>query len=209
MADYRLPGGCRIMNADIRSLQDLLQRLREIDGDQKSVRLEEILDRIGKRSFGTILLLAGLITLAPLIGDIPGVPTLMALLVLLTAGQLLAGRPSFWLPAFLLEHSLSNDRLNRALDRLEKPFRFIDGLFRPRLERLTRGAGAVVIALACLSIALIMPLLEFIPFSANLAGAALTAFGLAMIARDGYLALFALTATVGTFWVLIANLWGG
>ena len=52
-----------------------------------------------------------------------------------------------------------------------------------------------VIGIACVIIALILPLLEFIPFSANLAGIALTMFGLALIARDGYLALFALAST--------------
>lgn len=197
------------MNADIRSLEQLLARLRDIDGHRDPVPLEEILDRIGKRSFGAIILLAGLITLAPLIGDIPGVPTLMALLVLLTAGQLLLGREAFWLPRFVLRRSLPHGRLEQALDRLEKPFQFIDRLFRPRLEFLTRDEGTAVIAVACMCIALVMPLLEFIPFSANLAGAALTAFGLALIVRDGYLAVFALTVTAGTFWVVMANLWGG
>lgn len=207
MADSRLEDGGRIMNADIRSLEQLLARLREIDGDHDPVRIEDILDRIGKRSFGAIILLAGLITLAPVIGDIPGVPTLMALLVLLTAVQLLLGRAAFWLPRFLLDHSLSHKHFNRALDRLEKPCRFIDRLFHPRLEFLTRGEGTVVIAVACVCVALVMPLLEFIPFSANLAGAALTAFGLALIARDGYLALFALSATLGAFGVVSTNLW--
>lgn len=196
------------MSAEIRSLENLLERIREIEVDHDPVRLEEILRRIGKRTFGPIILLAGLITLAPLIGDIPGVPTLMALLVLLTAGQLLVGRKVFWLPKFLLYRSIPHGRLNRALDRLEKPFRFIDRLFYPRLEILTRGEGTVVIAMACVCIALVMPVMEFIPFSANLAGAALTAFGLALIARDGYLAVFALAVTGGTFWVVIAWLWG-
>jgi len=194
------------MESEIRSLQQLLDRIREIDHAHDPVHLETILQAIGRRSFGPIILLTGLITLAPLIGDIPGVPSLMAVLVLLTAGQLLLGRKTFWLPQFMLQRSIPHARLHRALDWLEKPVHFVDRFFHPRLELITHGHGALVIAVACVCIALTMPALEFIPFSANLAGAALTAFGLALIARDGYLALFALTVTAGTFWVIIANL---
>jgi hypothetical protein len=50
---------------------------------------------------------------------------------------------------------------------------------------LTRDAGTYVIAIACLAIAAAMPPMEVVPFSANGAGAALTAFGLALIAHDG------------------------
>ena len=40
-----------------------------------------------------------------------------------------------------------------------------------------------------------MPAMEFVPFSANIAGAAFTAFGLALIAYDGRLALLAFVFT--------------
>lgn len=40
--------------------------------------------------------------------------------------------------------------------------------------------------------------MEVVPCSANLAGAALTAFGLALIAHDGLLALIAFAFTAGT-----------
>lgn len=199
------------MESEIRSLEQLLDRIREIDKAHDPVRLEAILQAVGRRSFGPIILVTGLITLAPLIGDIPGVPTMMGLLVLLTAGQLLVGRKTFWLPGFLLQRSVPHARLHRGLDWLEKPVRFIDRFLHPRLEVITHGKGALVIAVACVCIALTMPALEFIPFSANLAGAALTAFGLALIVRDGYLAVFALAVTAGTFWVVIANIskiWG-
>ncbi len=55
-------------------------------------RFDEIVEAVGERSFGSILLLAGIITLTPLIGDIPGVPSIMGLIVFLIAIQLLIGR---------------------------------------------------------------------------------------------------------------------
>jgi hypothetical protein len=50
-----------------------------------------------------------------------------------------------------------------------------------------------------------MPLLELIPFSANLAGVALAAFGISLIARDGLFALISLIVTAGT--LLLVGIW--
>jgi hypothetical protein len=191
------------MDNTINSLQELLEKIGEIEAHDGIVSLQSVLQKIGRRSFGPLLLVAGLITAAPLIGDIPGVPTLMGLLVLLTAGQLLLGRQRFWLPRFILERSVPDSTLRKVLDRLQRPARFLDRLFQPRLMLLSTGPGVYLIAVACLLIALIMPFLEAIPFSANGAAAALIAFGLSLIVRDGALALFALLVTGMVFGLVI------
>jgi hypothetical protein len=49
-----------------------------------------------------------------------------------------------------------------------------------------------VIASIALVIGAAQPFMELVPFSANGAGAALTAFGLALIAHDGLVALIAM-----------------
>lgn len=186
-------------------LEAILDRIVEA-ADRDQVSVEMILDAVGRRSFGPILLLAGLVTLAPIIGDIPGVPTMMGVLVLLTGGQLLLGRRSFWLPRELLDRSLADDKVHRAVSWLRRPARWIDRILRPRLPMFVRGAATHVIALICIAIALVMPPMELVPFSANGAGFALTVFGLALIGRDGLLALVAGVVTVGTFWVVFSAL---
>lgn len=55
-----------------------------------------------------------------------------------------------------------------------------------------------MIASIALLIGLAQPFMELVPFSANGAGAALTAFGLALIARDGVVALVAMAFTMLT-----------
>lgn len=187
---------------------DLKAVLDRIDAaaDQDQVSVEMILDAVGARSFGPILLLAGLVTLAPIVGDIPGVPTMMGGLVLLTGGQLLLGRRSFWLPDALLNRSIADDKVRRAVSWLRRPARWIDRIIRPRLPMFVRGAATHVIAVICIAIALAMPPMELVPFSANGAGIALTMFGLALIGRDGLLALVAGAVTVGTFWVVLSAL---
>lgn len=174
---------------NLEQLLDVIDR-RAVKGER--VSLDEIFSAVGRRSFGPLLLVAGLITVAPVISGIPGVPTLMAALVLLTAGQLLFRREHFWLPRWLLARSLSRDKLCKALKWLRPPARFIDRWLRPRLTVLTGGAGSYVIALVCTVIALAMPATEFVPFSGNIPGIVLTLFGLSLVAHDGVPALLAL-----------------
>ncbi|QEA38213.1 exopolysaccharide biosynthesis protein [Pistricoccus aurantiacus] len=173
----------------ITNLEQLIEQLDSTTRDRERVDMHLILAAVGSRSFGSLILIAGLITLAPLIGDIPGMPTLMGLLVLLLSCQLLLRRRRLWLPRWLLERSISQARFAKAMKFMRKPAHHIDKLLKPRLTYLTQGPGLYTIALICSAVALMMPPMEFIPFSANFAGAALTLFGLALIARDGLLAL--------------------
>lgn len=182
---------------EITSLEELLDRICDAQENEGRVSLEAILEAIGRRSFGPLILFAGLVTLSP-VGDIPGVPTMIAVLVLLITVQLLARRRYFWVPGWLLRRSIAMTKLNKATSWLQRPARFVDRLVRPRLGSLTEGPGVYVIAVACAIIALAMPPMELIPFTATGAGAAMSAFGLALIAHDGALAILAMVFSVVT-----------
>ena len=190
----------------IKNLEQLLDRICEAPDEHDRVTLGAILDTAGRRSFGPLLLVAGLVTLAPIVGDIPGVPTIMAVLVFLTAVQLLFRREYFWLPGWLLDRSVSRDKLRKTVNWLRRPARFIDQFIRPRLTTFMQRIGAYVVAIACIVISIAMPPMEVIPFSANIAGAALTAFGLSLIAQDGLVALIAVAFTALMFGILAYNL---
>jgi len=177
------------MPPEAERLQDVLDQIDEARGDTAKVSLEDVLESVGRRSFGPLLVLAGLFVLAPVVGDVPGVPTAVGVFVSLIAAQLAFGRERFWIPKWLLERSVASEKLERPLRWLQKPARFVDRLLRPRLGVLVEGPAARGVAAACLVLATMMPLMELVPFSANLAGAVLCAFGLALIARDGLLAL--------------------
>jgi hypothetical protein len=187
-------------------LEDLLDRLDEAASEGAQVSLDEVLDAVGRRSFGPIVLLAGLVILMPLVGDIPGVPTLMGVFVVLSVGQLLFGRDRVWLPKWLLKRSVGSDRFRKAIGWIRKPAGAVDRVIRPRLLPVVRGPGRFVIAVSCLITSAATPAMEVVPFSANGAGAALTAFGLALIAEDGLLALLAMIFTSGTFVLVLYNI---
>ncbi|MFI9654832.1 exopolysaccharide biosynthesis protein [Guyparkeria sp. GHLCS8-2] len=188
-------GDTDIVAKEPEGLVELLQLLANAREDGDSIRLRTVLDVIGRRSFGPMLLLAGLVTVAPLIGDIPGVPTLIGIFVFLIALQLLLGRDHFWLPAFLLQRQIRQQTLHKVVVWMMPAARFTDRFLRPRLSFLINGGARYGVAILALLVSLLMPMMEFIPFSANAAGLTLTVFGLALITRDGLLALIAFGLT--------------
>lgn len=159
------------MAQDITSLHALLDVIEKDTVNVSRVSLGEIMESVGSRSFGPLLLIAGLVTVTPVIGDIPGVPVMMGLLVLLTALQLLCGRKHFWLPQWLLKRSVKRQKICKMLSWLRKPAARIDSVLHHRLPALTHGPGVAMIALATIAIALVMPAMELVPFSVNIAGA--------------------------------------
>ncbi|MBP5980037.1 MAG: exopolysaccharide biosynthesis protein [Halomonas sp.] len=188
------------------NLTEIIQTIEQMERDAPRVSVDDIVNAVGRRSFGPLLLIAGLITLAPIIGDIPGMPTLMAALVLIVSAQLLAGRKTFWLPKWLLNRSVSRKNFDKAIYALKKPARWVDNLLGVRLKWMTGYAGIRATALACLLVALAMPPMEFIPFSANGAGLALTLFGLGLVARDGLVLSLGFLITTATFVVILMYL---
>jgi hypothetical protein len=180
------------------TLEEMLDRIGEAEPEEGDrVTLDAVLDVVGRRSFGPLLVAAGVVILTPLVGDIPGVPMLVGLVVLLVSVQLLLRHDHVWLPRWMLKRSVSRDKLCKGLGWLRRPARFVDRLLRPRLTVLTRGPALYVVAATCVLVAAATPAMELIPFSATIAGAVLTAFGLALIAHDGALAVTAFVLTAG------------
>ncbi|GAB6058900.1 exopolysaccharide biosynthesis protein [Desulfonatronum parangueonense] len=178
------------MAHELESIEEMLDRISEIEGEDDRISLGAITEAVGSRSFGPLMLTVGFFMVSPLSG-MPGMPTTMATLVLLIAVQMIIGRNHFWLPAWLLRRSIPRKRLNKAMSWMKMPARHIDLLLKPRFAILVRSFGTYAIAVSCLIIAAGMPIMELVPFSASAAGVAVGAFGLALVARDGLVALFA------------------
>lgn len=186
--------------APLTNVQQLLDRLGEAAPPGERVSVEMAVEAIGRRSFAPMLLVTGLVMMAPGPADFPGVPVLLGLLVILTAGQLLIGRRHFWLPRWLLSRNIAADTLHKTIAWLRWPAAAFDRILHRRLVFLTHARA---VAIPCIGVALLTPVLEFIPFSANIAGVALTAFGLALLAHDGLIALIAFAATLGSAGVAV------
>ncbi|WGF90948.1 exopolysaccharide biosynthesis protein [Marinivivus vitaminiproducens] len=175
----------------VQNLEQVLDALEEVARNDPQLSVGDIQAAIGTRAFGPFLLIPGLVILTPL-GGIPGLPTFCALIILLIAVQFAIGRQSLWLPQPFGKRSVEGSKVVSAT-RFARPIaRGVDYFIRPRLQALTGRWASRAIALVCLLLALVMPPLELLPLAAALPAAAITAFGLALIARDGICALIAL-----------------
>lgn len=194
------------MPEEPKSTEELLDRIAESVQKGGRTSLGEVLDTVGRRSFGPLLAMAGLVVLMPIIGDIPGVPTLMGIFVATMAVQMLVHSDRLWLPDWVLDRSVDSDKLEEGVRRLRKPARFIDRWTHVRWSGLLQGAGYYTLVVLCLAIAAAIPPMELVPFSANGAGIALTLFGIALLTRDGVVASVAAAVVVGTFCLVVFGL---
>ncbi len=181
------------------SLGGVLDKVAEA-GDDDSVSVGQILDQFGDRSLAPVLLVPALLTASPLSG-IPGVPTVTGLIVALIVVQMLMGRDSLWVPEFLSKRSVAKSKMTRAVDFLRRPVGWLDRLMRPRLCWLTRRPWSYVALLTCLALAVLTPVMEFLPFVVSIAAAAIAFFAAGILMRDGLVmllgyAVVALTALI-------------
>jgi len=79
------------------------------------------------------------------------------------------------------------------------------------LDKIDHAAdqhNPLVVGVACIRIAMTTPILEFVPFSVNLAGASIAAFAVALLAKDGLLASLAIGLSLATLGIVAMQLLG-
>lgn len=196
------------MADDPESVGDILDRIEEIGRKHDEVSLGAIAEALGNRGHAPFLLVPALIDISP-IGGIPGLPTALGAVIILVAAQLLLGRRHLWLPAFVARRSVSADKACRSTGKLRRMARFLDRWFHGRLPQFTRGPFVRMAAGLCILLALTVPPLELLPFATTAPMAAIAAFGLALLVRDGLLMLIATALAAGAIGIGIGLLGSG
>lgn len=212
MVEHALDGG----QGAAHSLTNVLDRLANEDeeksGGNTQVSVEDVHQALGDKSFGPLIMVPALIEISPL-GGIPGVPTFLALVIVFVSAQILFGREHVWLPGFIGNRSVKASRMEKAVDWLRKPARWLDKAFHGRMKRLTRPPFDKIVAAACILLMLTVPPLEFLPFASTLPMAAVAILGLALLTDDGLLVAIGLVAAAaalagGIYWA-VTSLGGG
>lgn len=180
------------MSAPMHTLEEMLEHVADLAKDEQQVSMGQMVESIGDRSFGPLLLIIGMTLFSPLSG-VPGMSAFAGLVVLLIALQMLLGRKHFWLPSFILKRSVAQAKLTKAIDWVKPGARRIDCLIKPRLNFMLHPTSTYLIALLCVLIGTALPFMELVPFSSSIVGLALAILGLALVARDGLLVLIALS----------------
>src|SRR5690606_30481390 len=200
MADAGLQSVHRRIEEESKPISHVLRWFcAEPDGD---ISVGEIVGRLGPRAFGAILFVFSMPNLLPLP---PGSSTVLGAPLVLLAPQVAIGVRAPWLPKALKARRLARSDLARTFNRLIPWLDRIENAARPRLTWMFGSVGDRLIGPACtlLALVLILP----IPFGNVLPAAAVGVLSLALIQRDGALAILGyllFAASVGVL-VMTAN----
>lgn len=166
--------------------------LHAVRGESAKVSVAQILDALDTRSFGLAVLLFSLPSVVPMP---PGVPTVVGIILLIVALQMVIGREDLWLPGILSKREFDRPSLVKAFEGLAPKLAVIERVMKPRLLLMTGRVGSVFIGVIVLimAIVLILPLPPGGNFPPALACAVL---GLGLAQRDGVVVLLGLIASV-------------
>lgn len=180
----------------------LLANLNQFSSDRVSLR--DVIQSLGHRSFGFILLLFALPNSLPIVG-VPGVSTITGLPLLFVALQMMLGQERIYLPRWLGERSLKRSSLEKVIHTLAPWLKKIERLLKPRLDILSRGWVERILGAVCALLAffLILP----IPLGNLLPGLGILFIALGVIERDGLCVLIGLVFGVASGFYLSGILW--
>ncbi len=176
------------MSHEPHSMGDVLGELDELAANHDEVRVADVLDDFGARSFGPFIMIPAVLEITP-VGGIPGVPTVLALFIALIAVQLLIGRDHVWMPQFVQRRAVGSKKLHKAVGKLKGMADFLDRHSKGRLEGLTKGTAIKLVAAVIIALCCTVPPLEFLPFASTIPMLAIAVLGLALTVRDGALLL--------------------
>jgi hypothetical protein len=153
----------------------------------------EMLEAFDSRAFGAMLLVFGLLNTLPLP---PGSSTLLSLPILFLAPQIAMGADTPWLPRRLIEKPLKRSDLRGLFRRLAPIVRSMELITRPRLRPMFAPLGERAIGVVCTLLALVLVLP--IPLGNLAPGATVAVLALALLQRDGFLALLGYLMALGS-----------
>jgi hypothetical protein len=166
-------------------------------GEGDGIPLGQLTQALGDRAFGLLTLIFALPNIIPMI---PGVSTISGVVIAVVGVQMLIGRHSPWLPAFVAEKSLPRSETVTMIDRTIPWILRLESFARPRAVFMTRGPMRALIGamFLLLGVILALPLSWIGNFPP---GVALVVMSVGFLEEDG--ALVALGHVIGIVATLI------
>jgi hypothetical protein len=145
------------------------------------VTLGKLVEVLGDRAFGALLLVFALPNLIPV--PLPGLSTVLGIPMVLFAVQLMVGMPRPWLPKRLSSMTLPRSTVEVLAQRTTHWLERVERLLRPRLVVLAEGYGERLIGLYVLALSLVLCLP--IPLGNWLPALAVCLMSIGIIEKDG------------------------
>lgn len=174
------------------------------------IKVRDITETLGHRSFGFILLMFAIPNSLPIVG-IPGVSAVTGLPMLLVAVQMMLNHKRVYLPRWIADSSVATSDFRRIIEKVAPWLKRFEKLLRPRIDILTRGNADRWLGAVCALLAffLILP----IPFGNLIPGVGILFIALGLIERDGICVLIGLGLGIasvaylgGLVWVILNTL---
>jgi hypothetical protein len=178
---------------------EILRRLMT-DAQGDTVTLAWLIEALRERSFGLVLLLMGLVAL------VPGGSTIVGVLLVFPAAQMILARQTPSLPAFIASRRISTARMARLSLRAAGLLQWIETFTKPRwrtpFQATKRAVGVVVLLLAP---TLVWPF----PFSHIIPALVIVLLSLAYLEEDGVMLCVALAAAIVSLAFTGLTVWAG
>jgi len=149
------------------------------------VTLGEIVHRMKHSGFGLIILFLCLPFLQPL--PMAGLSTAFGAIILVLGIQLILKRSSVWIPRFVANRELSEKAGHLLLDAATKFFKFIETFVKPRLGFIAARETFIGFVIVISAIVLMLPIP--IPLSNIICAAPIALMALALLEKDGLMAI--------------------
>lgn len=185
------------------SLCDVLEELIAAvsDATREKVPVGALVNAVGRRSYGPLLLVLGLFAVSPAT-IVPLMTSFTSIVILAIALQMALGLKRPWLPKSILEIEIPRQAMLGFFEKARPTIAKLDGVWlRPRLTILTKPPLVNLVALCVAAAALITIPLSLIPFAPLAPGLAIVLFGLGMTARDGLWLALGAAAVGGSAWL--------
>ncbi|WP_264331161.1 exopolysaccharide biosynthesis protein [Wolbachia endosymbiont (group B) of Erebia ligea] len=175
------------LTEDKKLASDILKEVADTNNnDNDKVTLFDIKTALHERGFGILIIIFSLPLSVP-IPVPPGYTTILSIPLILFSLQLLFGFDSPWMPNWLERKFFQRSTLALVVEKTSPTLKKIEKFMKPRMSFIFRGPGenilAFIMLLCALSIAIPLPLTNFIPAIGT------TLISLGIMSKDGFLSI--------------------
>lgn len=165
------------------SASSILKQISEL-ADETEISFGAIVDALEERAFGMLIFLFAIPAMIPFL---VGIQSFVALPIALLAGQMVVGQTRPWLPRRVRTQKISMETFRKMTNAVVPWLLRVERLAKPRLQFLAGRGAEPVLAILMLAFAAIIAIPG--PGTNGIPGVAVALIALAMIERDGVLAI--------------------
>ncbi len=183
-------------------LSGLLDDIERLCLENDHIPVGILVDTLGARGFGPVLILLSALLILP-VGMIPGMPGLVAVMMMLIGVQMFGRSNHLWVPEALRKKHLPIRILRTSLHHMRPVAKRLRALLGPRLTIIFDTAAIRVgIATILITTGAVIFFIGFIPGLPFFLSVHVLLIGLGQTARDGWVTLLGMAIYAPVVWLI-------